>query len=254
MKSIVRINITALFVLVLLSAKAQTYTPANAHSHNDYLQDVPFLHAYSAGFGAIEADIFNVNGTLLVAHSDKELKSENTFKKLYLDPIIKALAAEPARKLTLLIDNKQNYSVIMPLLIKELEPLRKLCTTDKKEGQLLILISGSRPTPNLFSNYPDFIYFDEDLLHVYSKQELKKVGQVSLRYKNYSAWTGVGAIPKADEAKVTHVIDSVHSLGKRIRFWDAPDSPTGWAQLIKMKADIIGTDHIDALAAYLKGK
>jgi len=254
MKSIVRLLVTGLVIAATSSAKAQTYTTANAHSHNDYMQAVPFLHAYSAGFGAIEADIFNVNGTLLVSHSDKDLKPENTFKKMYIDPIVKSLAAEPARKLTLLIDLKQNYSLIMPVLIKELEPVRKICTTDKKQGQLFILISGSRPAPELFKNYPDFIYFDEDLQHIYNKEELKKIGQVSLRYTIYSKWKGEGPIPTAEEARVTHVIDSVHSLGKRIRFWEAPDNPTGWAQLIKMKADVIGTDNIDELSSYLKAK
>jgi hypothetical protein len=42
------------------------YTIANTHSHNDYEQRVPFWTAYNAQFGSIEADIFLVDGRLMV--------------------------------------------------------------------------------------------------------------------------------------------------------------------------------------------
>jgi hypothetical protein len=135
-------------------------------------------------------------------------------------------------------------------LILELKPLRKFCKGHNPNGKLLILISGNRPPPNQFKEYPDFIYFDEDLLHIYNTDELKKVGQVSLQYSRYAKWKGKGAIPVSDDQRLKHVIDSVHALGKQIRFWDAPDTKAGWTQLIKLHADIIGTDHIDELSAF----
>jgi hypothetical protein len=135
-------------------------------------------------------------------------------------------------------------------LILELKPLRKFCKGHNPNGKLLILISGNRPPPSQFKEYPDFIYFDEDLLHIYNTDELKKVGQVSLQYSRYAKWKGKGAIPVSDDQRLKHVIDSVHALGKQIRFWDAPDTKAGWTQLIKLHADIIGTDHIDELSAF----
>ncbi|MES2274958.1 MAG: alkaline phosphatase [Bacteroidota bacterium] len=252
MKNLFKLIIIVMALTQAPSAIAQKYTPLSAHSHNDYVQAVPFFHAYNAGFGAIEADIFMVNGDLLVAHDAKHLQATNTLKKLYLDPIKAALKKDASRQLTLLIDLKQDYWYLMPQLILDLKPLRKFCKGHNPNGKLLILISGNRPPPALFNTYPDYIFFDEDLLHIYNAEELKKVGQVSLQYSRYSQWKGVGGIPAKNEARLKHVIDSVHALGKPIRFWDAPDNPAGWKELIKLKADIIGTDLIDELAAFLK--
>ena len=242
------------FIILLVAARlsrAQQILP-NTHSHNDYEQAVPFFHAYNAGFGAIEADIFMVNGTLLVAHDYKHLQTGRTLKKLYLDPVKKALKKDTSRHLTLLIDLKQDYWYLMPELILQLRSLKKYCIGHNPKGRLLILISGNRPAPILFNTYPDFIYFDEDLRHTYNAEQLKKIGQISLQYSLYSKWKGIGTAPPMQEQKLNHVIDSVHSIGKTIRFWDAPDNKAGWAQLIKLHADVIGTDHIDELAAFLK--
>lgn len=235
-----------------VNSQAQTYSPQSAHSHNDYLQSVPFFHAYNAGFGAVEADIFMVNGTLLVSHDAKHLDAGRTLKKMYIDPIKAVLKKDTARRLTLLIDLKQDYWYLMPELQLALRPLKKFCVGHKKNGRLLILISGNRPVPSLFHEYPDFIYFDEDLIHAYNAEELKKVGQVSLQFSLYSKWKGEEPIPTRDEARLKNVIEKVHAMGKLIRFWDAPDDITGWKELQKLHADIIGTDHIDELAAYLK--
>ena len=117
------------FIILLVAARlsrAQQILP-NTHSHNDYEQAVPFFHAYNAGFGAIEADIFMVNGTLLVAHDYKHLQTGRTLKKLYLDPVKKALKKDTSRHLTLLIDLKQDYWYLMPELILQLRSLKKYC-------------------------------------------------------------------------------------------------------------------------------
>src|ERR1700753_3310686 len=51
------------------------YTVANTHSHNDYEQATPFWLAYGQQFGSIEADIFWVEGKMLVGHSYEEIKN-----------------------------------------------------------------------------------------------------------------------------------------------------------------------------------
>src|ERR1700750_333937 len=51
------------------------YTVANTHSHNDYEQPTPFWMAYQEQFGSIEADIFWLNGQLIVAHNLRETQA-----------------------------------------------------------------------------------------------------------------------------------------------------------------------------------
>jgi hypothetical protein len=55
-----------------------------AHSHNDYEHARPLLDALDHGFGSVEADVWLVNGALLVAHDLKDAKPEHTLQKLYL--------------------------------------------------------------------------------------------------------------------------------------------------------------------------
>ena len=70
----------------LLSAQSRVYSSVeNVHSHNDYLQNVPFYTAYSARCASIEADVFLVDGELYVAHKENEInKARNCL--LYTSP------------------------------------------------------------------------------------------------------------------------------------------------------------------------
>src|SRR5439155_5015135 len=59
----------------------------NAHAHNDYLHPRPLFDALDQGFCSVEADVFLVDGNLLVGHSAVELKPDRTLESLYLDPL-----------------------------------------------------------------------------------------------------------------------------------------------------------------------
>ena len=55
--------------LLLLSFSALAQSPLKkAHAHNDYEHERPFFEAFQLGFGSIEADVYAVNGELLVGH------------------------------------------------------------------------------------------------------------------------------------------------------------------------------------------
>lgn len=62
-------------ILGLLSTQyfwaQQTY---KVHSHNDYLQEVPFWQAYSGGAASIEVDLFLKRDSLFVTHSEGEIQ------------------------------------------------------------------------------------------------------------------------------------------------------------------------------------
>ena len=112
-----------LFFFVALALVAITTTSdvratdgplTRAHAHNDYLHERPLLDALNNGFCSVEADIFLVDGELLVAHTKRELSPERTLKTLYLDPLQKRIKYNGGRvhkggpELTLLIDIKNN--------------------------------------------------------------------------------------------------------------------------------------------------
>src|SRR4051794_20826781 len=59
----------------------------HAHAHNDYEHPRPLLDALDAGFCSVEADIYLVDGKLLVAHNRKDVRPDRTLQSLYLDPL-----------------------------------------------------------------------------------------------------------------------------------------------------------------------
>src|ERR1700749_4366908 len=88
-------RITAIIISVCISLAAagqpETYSGANAHSHNDYENPVPFFTAYQVGFGSIEADIFLEQGHLYVGHDTIEIKKQRTLEEYYLEPLVTGL-------------------------------------------------------------------------------------------------------------------------------------------------------------------
>src|ERR1700686_2617314 len=59
----------------------------HAHAHNDYEHKRPLFDALDCGFCSVEADIWLVDGKLLVAHDRNQVKPERTLQALYLDPL-----------------------------------------------------------------------------------------------------------------------------------------------------------------------
>lgn len=243
--------VSTCFFLTCFS-QPKKYTVADAHAHNDYMHTVPFYTAWNAGFGSIEADVFPVNGILIVSHSKKAIQPQRTLDSLYLKPLLNELQKKDNRKVSLLIDIKEKYKESLQLLLRELAPLKKYLVSDKDFNKpLTILISGERPPPAEYKNYPDYIHFDDDLHKFHTPEEWKRVGLVSLSFERYSHWKGEGDLPDSDRNVLLHVIDSVHSAGKKIRFWAAPDNENSWTTQMKLGVDIIGTDKIQALSAFL---
>src|SRR5580704_15742081 len=110
-----------------LDAQPVSYSVANAHSHNDYENPIPFFTAYEAGFGSIEADIFLVGDQLYVAHDTIELKTHRTLRQYYLDPLIEAVRknkghafADSNAVLQMLIDIKTDSIHTLDALIEVL--------------------------------------------------------------------------------------------------------------------------------------
>ena len=69
----------------------------HAHAHNDYAHRRPLLDALAHGFTSVEADVFLVDGKLLVAHTAAELKPDRTLESLYLDPLRARVRANGGR-------------------------------------------------------------------------------------------------------------------------------------------------------------
>lgn len=230
------------------------YNVGNAHSHNDYMQEIPFWQAYYANFGSIEADVFLVKGQLWVAHTEKELSADRTLENLYLDNISKQIKLnkgniypDTGKKLQLLIDIKQDYKTSLAVLVST---LKKYPEITGNPG-IKIVITGGKPQPSEFNNYPNYLYFDGDLDKNYSADQLKRIGMFSADLPGLVKWNGKG-IPRDEETqKIKTAVDKAHAQQKPVRFYGAPDFPNAWVNLMDLGVDYINTDHIPNLKKFM---
>jgi hypothetical protein len=245
-----------LFLSIAAATSAQSVhlTVANTHSHNDYEQLIPFWMAWQEKFGSIEADLWLVDGVVIVAHDRQELQAGRRMEDYYIRPLASCMAknaghpyADTSRRLQILIDVKADSVAVLAALIALLDKYPIL----EHSPSLKWVISGNRPAPDSFAVYPAFIAFDGILHAAYSQQALSRVVMMSDDLKDYTQWDGHGEIAPADRRRIGEAIQSAHEHHLPVRFWDAPDFPDAWQLLSELGVDCINTDHIRELASWL---
>lgn len=238
--------------LFLLSAKAQVtdYSSRSLHAHNDYQQPFPFWQAYQNRFGSIEVDIFLQNGQLLVAHEASELDTSKTLEKLYLQPLLSAIKTNHEKQeLILLIDIKTEAIPTLQILIELLKNYPEITG----DPNLKLTISGNQPEVSQFQDYPSFIWFDANPEKVYPIEAHKRLAIMSANFKQYSKWNGKGKLTREEILRLDSVIQKAKTTAtQKMRFWNAPDTPNAWYQLMKLKVGLINTDHIVEAATFMK--
>jgi len=234
--------------------QSPAYNPGNLHSHNDYEKPFPFSEAYNQGFGSIEADIFLQPGNLIVAHDTAQLKLRRTLDSLYLQPLEQCIRKnngypypDHGRVLQLLVDIKTDSTATLDRLVKKLQSYPGIISCKAVK----IVISGSRPAPMAFANYPNWIYFDGELHADYPATAVKKIEMLSDNFRNYSLWNGIDTLPAKDKSILEALIAKGHRLHKKVRFWNAPDLINSWKVFMELGVDYINTDHITAAATFI---
>lgn len=232
-------------VLILLSVTSVTSCKVSRatkiHSHNDYVQEVPFQKAFDNGAASIEIDVFLKNKVLYVTHYETEIVVKNTIETMYLKPLEFEIAKEinSSRQLQILIDIKSEYKTTIAQLIKTLSAYPNLVQNNK----ISFVISGNRPTIDKYAKFPDYILFDyQSLDDVEDPHIWDKIALISLPFHKFSKWDGESEISKKELKTIKNVIDKAHSYGKSFRFWATPDTELAWSTFAKMGVDYINTD------------
>lgn len=257
-----------LSVLTTVAASDDNVTPLpQAHAHNDYYHKRPLLDALAHGFCNVEADVFLVDGKLLVAHSRFELRPEKTLEKLYLDPLLQRVrdnakaGQEPARvfpngpTLTLLIDFKTNGSGIYRQLQKVLPRYREILSRFENgtfiPGAVTLVISGDRPRELISKSNPRYVGIDGRVSDLGSQDPAHLLPLISDRWSTHFRWRGLGPMPDAERQKLNQIVQLAHKSGRRVRFWATPELPSVWQVLLNAKVDLINTDKLDELESFL---
>lgn len=244
MRKIISFALFTLFATVSFAQK-------KVHSHNDYVQKKPFYGAYEAKADQIEADVFLVGNSLIVAHSKKEIDLKNTLNRLYLDPINtffkqnkNKVSEDKKYTFSLMIDVKENWASVYPVLKKEIEKFGDVFNRTKNKLAIQIVISGNRPADSTFHTYPEWLFFDGLPNVSYAKRDLERVTMISDNFSSYTKWRGSGYIPGDDKLKLEKVVEQAKKLKKPVRFWGAPDTEDSWITQLEVGATIINTDKV----------
>ncbi len=256
----------AIALIILVGASSVTPTQSikpqiRLHAHNDYEHTRPLLDALDHGFCSIEADIFLVEGQLLVAHERSKTTPERTLEKLYLEPLRQRVAKNHGRvypagpEVTLLIDIKTEWKTTYPVLRETLKNYAGMLSTfrdDKKQGNaVLAIITGNR-SKNMFSGETlRYAALDGELEDLNSGLPATLIPWISSSWARSFAWRGLGALPENERLKIKGIVAKAHNQGRRVRFWGAPDTPAFWRELLENDVDLINTDDLEGAQKFL---
>ncbi len=228
------------------------------HSHNDYSNPVPFWQAYSQGAYSIEADVHFKDGVLLVGHDDEDLKPYLSFEELYVKPIVAVYTWHGGKPhegdfgLQLMVELKTATEPTLTAVVEELSKYPEVFDPKVNPNAVRTVITGNVPDPEDFGKWPEHIYFDGDIRLSYTPEQLKRVGQFSSSFGQFSSWNGKGAILDSEEKALYGFIDKVHKMGKRVRLWGAPEGVTPYYVFMNMGIDFFNTDEPQTCAAFYK--
>lgn len=247
--------------LAWAQAPTSSVVQANAHAHNDYNHSRPLLDALSHGFGSVEADVFLVDGELLVAHSSFEVRRERTLEKLYLQPLADRCKANQGRvyrdgpELMLLVDLKSEAEATYAMLLDKLAPfdsmLTKLVDGKVTSGAVRIVVSGNRPVQTMAKQTSRIAFLDGRMNDLDSNTPVELAPVVSDQWSNHFKWRGRDAMPKDEIEKLNALVAKSHEQHRKLRFWGAPDNEATWDQLAESGVDLINTDKLKELAEFL---
>ena len=235
---------------------------ANAHAHNDYEHDRPLLDALDEGFTSIEADVFLVEGQLLVAHNFINVAKDRTLENLYLQPLQERAKENDGRvykdsqTVTLLVDIKTNgkaaYAALDELLAKYDSIVSVTTTGEYTEKAVTVIISGDRPITEIERSEPRRAGIDGRLSDLDSDKSTDLFPLISDNWTTHFRYRGVGTMPEAEREKLNGIVARAHAKGRRVRFWATPESPVIWQELKTAGVDLIGTDDLEKLSKFLR--
>lgn len=241
---------------------AEVIPALKAHAHNDYYHDRPLLDALAEGFCSVEADVFLIDGKLLVGHSKRELKPERTLEKLYLDPLRELVKKNGGRvyakvpTVTLLVDIKSNGKETYDALHLILTRYSDLLTTVKDDkvvaGAVQIVVSGNRDFEAIAKSNPRFVGVDGRLSDLDSDRPAHLMPMISDNWRSHFKWRGDGEITAKEREKLALIVQKAHAAQRSVRLWATPESESLWAELLKADVDHINTDQLARLSRFLR--
>lgn len=252
----------ALLGAVVLRPAILPVALAHAHAHNDYEHAPPLLAALDHGFCSFEADVWLVGGQLLVAHDEEDVRADRTLEALYLDPLRERAGANGGRlyrlgpECTLLIDVKSDAAATYAALRDVIERYGDILTSVRgrtvEHRAILVVISGNEAPAAVKAEAVRYAALDGRFEDLHSTEPADLVAWISADWEKTFSWRGSGSLSDGDAKLLRAIVDGAHAAGRKVRFWNAPDNEAGWQVLWHAGVDLINSDDLAGLEAFLR--
>ena len=253
-----------IFALSAISLAAEPLPLTNVHAHNDYEHRRPLFDALDHGFCSVEADIYLVDGKLLVAHERSQVKPERTLQSLYLDPLRDRIKKNGGRvyangpEFTLLIDLKSSWRTIYPVLRGVLKQYDDIFTSfpgnAKQTNAITAILTGNRSLEMFTGESVRYAAFDGQPGDLDSNESANLIPWISYNWSSLFKWRGTGEISAEEKQKLAGIVAKAHQHGRQVRFWGSPDQPVFWRELLADGVDLINTDDLEGARNFLVGR
>lgn len=240
---------------------------ASAHAHDDYAHCRPLYDALRRGFTSIEADVWLVDGRLLVAHDRDDVRADTSLEQLYLSPLEKRIRTHAGvvysgweGSFELLIDVKSEaahtYAALEDLLRRHHRIMTAFTDHRIQPRAVTAIISGNRDRGAMRSRATRYAGFDGRLGDLSTRFPRSFMPTVAADWQETFTWDGLADMPAAEERRLRRFVTEAHAHGRRVRFWGTPDAPgpardAVWNILLEAHVDQISTDDVAGLATYL---
>jgi hypothetical protein len=232
------------------------------HAHNDYEHKRPLFDALDQGFCSVEADIYLVEGKLLVGHTRRSLRPDRTLQALYLDPLKQRVAENGGRvykggpSVTLFIDLKtagpKTYAALRPVLEEYRDMISSYSPSGVQRRAVDVVITGNCPRAEIEADKERLVGIDGNVHDLDSDQSADLIPVVSENWRTFFKWRGKGPMPAGEYEKLLSFVKKAHDHGRRIRLWAAPDNLATWKVLYAANVDLINTDDLAGAARFLR--
>ncbi|MFD9791051.1 phosphatidylinositol-specific phospholipase C/glycerophosphodiester phosphodiesterase family protein [Streptomyces sp. NPDC059070] len=239
------------------------------HAHNDYEHPHPLFDALAHGFTSVEADIYLVDGQLLVAHDPAGLDPTRTLERLYLDPLLARVRANRGsvyrgyhHSVQLLVDIKADGAAAYLELDRRLRPYREMLSRYAhgrvSTGAVTPVISGDRAARvPMEAQRVRHAFYDGRLDDLGTAATAAFIPLISSNWTESFSWLGAGPFPPAERQKLRQIVARAHAHRQRVRFWATPDlagpeRDALWTELLAADVDYLNTDDLAGLEAFLR--
>jgi hypothetical protein len=236
-----------------------------AHSHNDFAQERPLIDALESRFYSVEADVWLHAGELVVSHLGFNLTGR--LEDLYLEPLQRRVnrygtVHGDGQGFLLWLDIKDRSPELTRKLHEMLAryPMLTRFTDDGiTPGPVTIVMTGSREAKKRYARY-SYRFACHDQLR-FSASDPGAGGKggdpwcwYALNWATYFKWDGSGAMPEFEARMLRSLVKGVREKGRRLRFWNVPDTPEAWAATLDAGVDLVATDSPRTLAGFLAAR